>query len=215
MLLLVGLGNPGREYAFNRHNVGFMAVDAIVHRHSFSSARQRFQGLTCDGTLGGEKVVALKPMTYMNESGRSVGEAMRFFKLQPQDVIVIHDELDLPAGKLRIKTGGGAGGHNGIRSIIAHIGENFRRVRIGIGHPGSKDRVLNAVLGDFSKAEMKWVEPLIDAIVDEAPLLGEGRFNSFANRIHLTLNPPPEKKPAPKDGAKIDPIRNGKESGDN
>jgi PTH1 family peptidyl-tRNA hydrolase len=195
MLLLVGLGNPGPQYAFNRHNIGFMAVDAIIHRHSFSSERQRFQGLTCEGTLGGEKVIALKPMTYMNESGRSVGEAMRFFKLEPQDVVVFHDELDLPAGKLRIKTGGGAGGHNGIRSVIQHIGENFRRVRIGIGHPGSKDRVLGAVLGDFSKAEMKWVEPLLDTIVAEAPLLGEGRFNSFANRVHLALNPEPEKPP--------------------
>ncbi|MDR3497602.1 MAG: aminoacyl-tRNA hydrolase [Parvibaculum sp.] len=205
MLLLVGLGNPGPQYAFNRHNIGFMAVDAIVHRHSFSPWRSRFQGMTADGTLGGEKVVALKPMTYMNESGRSVGEAMRFFKLEPRDVVVIHDELDLPAGKLRIKTGGGAGGHNGIRSIIQHIGEDFRRVRIGIGHPGSKDRVLSAVLGDFSKAEMKWVEPLLDVIVAEAPLLGEGRFNSFANRVHLALNPEPEKpepKQKPQDGTK-------------
>lgn len=210
MLLLVGLGNPGPKYAFNRHNIGFMAVDAIVHRHSFSSERQRFQGITYDGTLGGEKVVALKPMTYMNESGRSVGEAMRFFKLEPQDVVVIHDELDLPAGKLRIKTGGGAGGHNGIRSVIAHIGENFRRIRIGIGHPGSKDRVLGSVLGDFSKAEMKWVEPLLDVIVDEAPLLGEGRFNSFANRVHLALNPEP-----PKAEAKAKPpAKNDKENGD-
>jgi PTH1 family peptidyl-tRNA hydrolase len=200
MLLLVGLGNPGPKYAFNRHNIGFMAVDAIVHRHSFSPERQRFQSLTNDGTLGGEKVIAMKPMTYMNESGRAVGEAMRFFKLEPQDVVVIHDELDLPQGKLRIKTGGGAGGHNGIKSIIQHIGENFRRVRIGIGHPGTKDRdqVLSAVLGDFSKQEMKWVEPLLDTIVAEAPLLGEGRFNSFANRIHLALNPEPPKEAKPK-----------------
>ncbi|MCE9649472.1 MAG: aminoacyl-tRNA hydrolase [Parvibaculum sp.] len=209
MLLLVGLGNPGPQYAFNRHNIGFMAVDAIVHRHSFSPARQRFQGITHDGTLGGEKVIALKPMTYMNESGRSVGEAMRFFKLEPQDVVVIHDELDLPAGKLRIKTGGGAGGHNGIKSIIQHIGENFRRVRIGIGHPGARDKVLNAVLGDFSKTEMKWVEPLLDIIVAEAPLLGEGRFNSFANRIHLALNPEPPKEAKPKPGPKSQ-----KENGD-
>lgn len=210
MMLLVGLGNPGPKYAFNRHNIGFMAVDAIVHRHSFSDGRQRFQGITHEGTLGGEKVVVLKPMTYMNESGRSVGEAMRFFKIEPQNVVVIHDELDLPAGKLRIKTGGGAGGHNGIRSIISHIGENFRRVRIGIGHPGSKDRVLNAVLGDFSKTEMKWVEPLLDAIVSEAPLLGEGRFNSFGNRIHLLLNPEP-----PKADAKQKPLpKSDKENGD-
>lgn len=200
MLLLVGLGNPGPKYAFNRHNIGFMAVDEIVRRHSFSPERSRFQSLTYEGTLGGEKVIAMKPMTYMNESGRAVGEAVRFFKIEPQDVVVIHDELDLPAGKLRIKTGGGAGGHNGIKSIIAHIGENFRRIRIGIGHPGTKERehVLNAVLGDFSKAEMKWVEPLLDTIVAEAPMLGEGRFNSFANRVHLALNPEPPKAEKPK-----------------
>jgi PTH1 family peptidyl-tRNA hydrolase len=200
MLLLVGLGNPGPKYALNRHNIGFMAVDAIVHRHSFSPERQRFQSLTADGTLAGEKVIAMKPMTYMNESGRAVGEAMRFYKLTPQDVVVIHDELDLPAGKLRIKTGGGAGGHNGIKSIIAHIGENFRRIRIGIGHPGTKDRerVINSVLGDFSKAEMQWVGPLLDIIVAEAPMLGEGRFNSFANRVHLALNPEPPKAEKPK-----------------
>ena len=212
MLLLVGLGNPGPKYAFNRHNIGFMAVDAIVHRHSFSPERQRFQSLVAEGTLGGEKVLAMKPMTYMNESGRAVGEAVRFFKLDPQDVVVIHDELDLPAGKLRIKTGGGAGGHNGIKSIISHIGENFRRIRIGIGHPGTKERerVLSAVLGDLSKAEMKWVEPLIDTIVAEAPLLGEGRFNSFANRVHLALNPPAPKAEKPKKNSE----RNSEESGD-
>ncbi len=212
MLLLVGLGNPGPKYAFNRHNIGFMAVDSIVHRHSFSAERQRFQSLTYDGTLGGEKVIAVKPMTYMNESGRAVGEALRFFKLEPQDVVVIHDELDLPQGKLRIKTGGGAGGHNGIKSIIQHIGENFRRVRIGIGHPLGKDgagpkdreRVINSVLGDFSKAEMQWVVPLLDIIVAEAPLLGEGRFNSFANRVHLTLNPPKPKEEKPTKAKKAD-----------
>ncbi|MGV8998192.1 MAG: aminoacyl-tRNA hydrolase [Parvibaculaceae bacterium] len=216
MLLLVGLGNPGPKYAFNRHNIGFMAVDEIVRRHSFSPERQRFQSLTYEGTLGGEKVIVMKPMTYMNESGRAVGEAVRFFKLEQQDVVVIHDELDLPAGKLRIKTGGGAGGHNGIKSIIAHVGENFRRIRIGIGHPlgkeggGTKDReqVLNAVLGDFSKAEMKWVEPLLDTIVAEAPMLGEGRFNSFANRVHLALNPEPIKAEKPKAPKEL------KESGD-
>ena len=215
MLLLVGLGNPGPKYAFNRHNIGFMAVDAIIHRHSFSPERQRFQSLTSEGTLGGEKVLVMKPMTYMNESGRAVGEAVRFFKLEPQDVVVIHDELDLPAGKLRIKTGGGAGGHNGIKSIISHVGENFRRIRIGIGHPGTKERerVLSAVLGDFSKAEMQWVEPLLDTIVAEAPLLGEGRFNSFANRVHLTLNPPKPKEEKPAKAKKIDKDKT-EESGD-
>ena len=200
MLIIVGLGNPGPKYAFNRHNIGFMAVDAIIHRHSFSPERQRFQGLVSEGTLGGEKVIVLKPMTYMNESGRSVGEAMRFYKLTPQDIVVFHDELDLPSGKLRIKTGGGHGGHNGLRSIDAHIGQNYRRVRLGIAHPGDKERVLSHVLGDFSKADMKWLEPLLDTIAAEAPFLGEGRFNSFANRVHLALNPEPEKKkPAPED----------------
>lgn len=212
MLLLVGLGNPGPKYAFNRHNIGFMAVDAIIHRHSFSPERQRFQGLVSEGTLGGEKVVALKPMTYMNESGRSVGEAMRFYKLEPDQVVVLHDELDLPEGKLRIKLGGGHGGHNGLRSIDAHIGQTYRRVRLGIGHPGDKDRVLGYVLGDFSKAEMKWLEPFLDAIVDAAPLMGEGHFNSFANKVHLALNPEPEKKkPAPPDQKTNQKTKNGDE----
>lgn len=199
MLLIVGLGNPGPKYAFNRHNIGFMAVDAIVHRHSFSPARQRFQGLVSEGTLAGEKVLVLKPTTYMNESGRAVGEAMRFFKLSPAHVVVFHDELDLPPGKLRMKTGGGAAGHNGIRSVAAHIGDTFRRVRIGIGHPGTKERVLGAVLGDFSKADLKWLEPLVEAIAEAAPLLAEGKDASFANRVHLALNPEPEKKPASED----------------
>ncbi|MBX3496331.1 MAG: aminoacyl-tRNA hydrolase [Parvibaculum sp.] len=190
MILLVGLGNPGEKYARNRHNIGFMAADAIVRRHSFAAPRARFQGLVSEGTLDGEKAIVLKPTTYMNESGRAVGEAMRFYKIEPADVIVFHDELDLAPAKLRIKTGGGAAGHNGIRSIAAHIGPDFRRVRIGIGHPGEKDRVLGAVLGDFSKAEMKdWVEPLIDAIADAAPLLAEGKDATFANKVHLALNP--------------------------
>ncbi len=194
MLLIVGLGNPGPKYAFNRHNIGFMAVDAIVRRHSFSPERQRFQGLVREGTLAGEKVLVLKPTTYMNESGRAVGEAMRFFKLTPADVVVFHDELDLPPGKLRMKTGGGAAGHNGIRSVAAHIGDTFRRVRIGIGHPGTKERVLGAVLGDFSKADLRWLEPLVEAIAEAAPLLAEGKDASFANRVHLALNPAPEDK---------------------
>lgn len=199
MLLIVGLGNPGPKYAFNRHNIGFMAVDAIVRRHSFSPERARFQGLIREGALAGEKVLVLKPTTYMNESGRAVGEAMRFFKLKPADVVVFHDELDLPPGKLRMKTGGGAAGHNGIRSVAAHIGDTFRRVRIGIGHPGTKERVLGAVLGDFSKADLKWLEPLLDAIAEAAPLLAEGKDASFANRVHLALSPEPEKKPAAED----------------
>lgn len=204
MILLVGLGNPGEKYARNRHNIGFMAADEIVRRHSFSPPRARFQGLVSEGTLAGDKAIVLKPTTYMNESGRAVGEAMRFYKLTPADIVVFYDELDLEAGKLRIKTGGGAAGHNGIRSIAAHIGPDFRRVRLGIGHPGEKERVLGHVLGDFAKADAAWLEALLDAIADGAPLLAEGKDATFANKVHLALNPEPEKKPKPevKDGDK-------------
>ncbi|MDO9127667.1 MAG: aminoacyl-tRNA hydrolase, partial [Parvibaculum sp.] len=194
MILLVGLGNPGEKYARNRHNIGFMAADEIVRRHSFSPPRARFQGIVSEGTLDGEKAIVLKPTTYMNESGRAVGEAMRFYKLTPADIVVFYDELDLEAGKLRIKTGGGAAGHNGIRSIAAHIGSEFRRVRLGIGHPGVKERVLGHVLGDFAKADAAWLEPLLDAIADAAPLLATGKDATFANKVHLALNPEPEKK---------------------
>jgi peptidyl-tRNA hydrolase, PTH1 family len=200
MILLVGLGNPGEKYARNRHNIGFMAADAIVRRHSFSPPRARFQGLVSEGTFGGEKAIVLKPTTYMNESGRAVGEAMRFYKLTPADVVVFYDELDLEAAKVRMKTGGGAAGHNGIRSIAAHIGPDFRRVRLGIGHPGAKDRVLGYVLGDFSKAEAAdWVDPMLDAIADAAPLLAEGKDATFANKVHLALNPEPAKPKKTKD----------------
>ena len=194
MILLVGLGNPGEKYARNRHNIGFMAADANVRRHSLSPPRARFQGLAGEGTLAVEKTIVLKPTTYMNESGRAVGEAMRFFKLTPADIVVFYDELDLEAGKVRMKTGGGAAGHNGIRSIAAHIGPEFRRVRIGIGHPGAKERVLGHVLGDFSKADAAWVEPMLDAMADAAPLLAQGKDATFANKVHLALNPEPEKK---------------------
>ncbi len=199
MILLVGLGNPGAKYERNRHNVGFMAADAIVRRHSFSPPRARFQGIVSEGMFDGEKVIVLKPTTYMNESGRAVGEAMRFYKLTPADVVVFYDELDLEPGKVRIKTGGGAAGHNGIRSIASHIGPDFRRVRIGIGHPGAKDRVLGYVLGDFAKADTTWVEPMLDAIADAAPLLAEGKDATFANKVHLALNPEPAKKPKTED----------------
>ena len=184
MLLIVGLGNPGSRYAANRHNIGFMAVDEIVRRHCFSPWRQRFQGDVAEGRLDGEKTMALKPRTYMNESGRAVGEAMRFFKLRPEDVVVFHDELDLAPGKLRVKRGGGHAGHNGLRSIIAHIGPDFRRVRIGIGHPGDPARVTGYVLGDFAKSDREWTEPLLEAIGEAAPLLTTGRQdNDFAARI--------------------------------
>ncbi|MAM94296.1 aminoacyl-tRNA hydrolase [Parvibaculum sp.] len=199
MILLVGLGNPGAKYERNRHNVGFMAADAIVRRHSFSPPRARFQGIVSEGMFDGEKVIVLKPTTYMNESGRAVGEAMRFYKLTPADVVVFYDELDLEPGKVRIKKGGGAAGHNGIRSIASHIGPDFRRVRIGIGHPGAKDRVLGYVLGDFAKADTTWVEPMLDAIADAAPLLAEGKDATFANKVHLALNPEPAKKPKTED----------------
>jgi len=202
MILLVGLGNPGAKYALNRHNIGFMAVDAIVRRHSFSDWRARFQGLVSEGFFGPVRVLALKPQTYMNESGRSVGEAMRFFKLTPADVVVFHDELDLPAAKVRMKTGGGAGGHNGIRSIDAHIGANYRRVRLGIGHPGEKERVHGHVLSDFAKADAAWIDPLRDAIAEYAPLLAAGKNATFANRVHLALNPEEKKDNPVKDGPK-------------
>ncbi|MEQ9143641.1 MAG: aminoacyl-tRNA hydrolase [Parvibaculaceae bacterium] len=197
MILLVGLGNPGEKYARQRHNIGFMAVDEIIRRHSFSPERKRFQGLVSEGTLDGEKALVLKPQTYMNESGRAVQEAMRFYKLGLEDIVVFHDELDLPAGKVRVKTGGGAAGNNGIRSIAAHIGPDFRRVRLGIGHPGDKARVSSHVLGDFAKADRTWLEPLLDAMAEAAPLLAEGKDSSFANRVHLILNPPQPKKPRP------------------
>ncbi len=198
MLLLVGLGNPGAKYARNRHNVGFMAADAIIRRHSFSPERARFQAMVSEGMLSGEKVLVMKPTTYMNESGRAVGEAMRFFKLSPADVVVMYDELDLDPGKIRIKTGGGAAGHNGIRSIASHIGPEFRRMRIGIGHPGRKEAVMPYVLGDFSKAQhADWLDVMLDAIADAAPMLAEGKDATFANKVHLAVHPEPPKKAKP------------------
>lgn len=195
MLLLAGLGNPGPRYADNRHNIGFMAVDEIVHRHSFSPWRRRFQADCAEGRLGGEKVLALKPQTYMNESGRAVGEALRFFKLEPQDVIVIYDEIDLAPGKIRIKQGGGTGGHNGIRSIESHIGKDFWRVRLGVGHPGQKELVHGHVLSDFAKAERPVIERVIDAIAEAIPILVAGDDGAFMSRVALTVFPPPPKPP--------------------
>ena len=189
MLLLVGLGNPGPKYQRNRHNIGFLAVDAIVRRHRFSAWRRKFQGELCEGLLDGVKVLVLEPRTYMNESGRSVGEAVRFYGFLPDEVVVFHDELDLPAGKLRAKLGGGVAGHNGLRSIARHIGPDFHRVRLGIGHPGEKERVTGHVLGDFAKADAAWLEPLLDAIAEHAPLIARGEFASFQNKVHLALNP--------------------------
>jgi PTH1 family peptidyl-tRNA hydrolase len=185
MLLIAGLGNPGEEHARNRHNIGFMAADAIARRHDFPPWRRKFKGLVADGEIAGIKAMLLKPQTYMNLSGESVGEAMRFLKLAPSSLLVIYDELDLAQGRLRIKRGGGAGGHNGIRSIDAHCGKDYRRLRLGIGHPGDKARVTGHVLGDFAKADRQWLEPLLDRLADNAPLLARGDDAGFMNRMAL------------------------------
>lgn len=188
MKLLIGLGNPGAEHARNRHNVGFMAVDAIADAHGFDPWRRKFQGHVSEGRLGGEKCLLLKPSTYMNESGRAAAEAVRFYKLDIGDVIVLYDEIDLAPGKVRVKSGGGVAGHNGLKSLTRHIGNDYMRVRIGIGHPGDKSRVHSHVLKDFSKAERVWLQPLIDAIVAAAPLLAEGDTANFMNKVALAGN---------------------------
>ncbi len=191
MQLLVGLGNPGAQYALHRHNIGFMAADAIAEVHRFDPWRVRFQGLVAEGRIGGSKLLLLKPTTWMNESGRAVGEAMRFYKLTPADVTVFYDELDLAPAKVRVKTGGGAAGHNGIRSMAAHIGEDFRRVRLGIGHPGHKERVTGHVLGNFSRAELDgWVPDLLGAVAAEVDWLLKGDDARFMNDIALRMGEP-------------------------
>lgn len=188
MFLLVGLGNPGARHAGNRHNIGFMVVDAIAKRHGFPPWRRRFQGVAAEGSLGGKKTLLLLPGTFMNESGRAVGEAAGFYKIGLDDIAVVHDELDLAPGKVRIKVGGGVAGHNGLRSISAHIGNDYKRVRIGIGHPGDKNIVHSYVLSDFAKAERTgWVETLIEAIAEHAPLLARGDDASLQNKVHLAL----------------------------
>jgi len=198
VLLLVGLGNPGPKYERNRHNIGFLAADEIARHHGFAPYRARFRSLTAEGDLGGERVLIVKPTTFMNESGRAVGEAMRYYKLAPGDVLVIHDELDLATGKIRIKTGGGHAGHNGLRSIESHIGNGFHRLRLGIGHPGDKRRVHGYVLGDFAKTELTYVEKIVDAVGACADLLGRGDHNAFMTKTALVLTPPKHtpKKPA-------------------
>jgi PTH1 family peptidyl-tRNA hydrolase len=219
MKLFVGLGNPGTEHALNRHNVGFMAVDAIAAAHGFPPWRKRFQGLAAEGKLGEEQVLLFKPQTFMNASGRAVGEAVRFYKLELDDVIVFHDELDLAPGKMRVKTGGGVAGHNGLRSLSAHIGNDYVRVRIGIGHPGGRELVTHHVLNNFAKADHAWLEPLLAAIAAEAPYLAEGAADKFQSRVAHALQseaeasreekaprgkassqPRDEAKPAPKVG---------------
>jgi len=187
MLVIAGLGNPGARHARNRHNIGFMAVEAIAAAHRFGPFRPRFSGLAADGVVASKRVMLLMPQTFMNDSGRSVGEALRFHKLDESSLVVIHDELDLAPAKVRVKVGGGAAGHNGLRSISAHVGNDFKRVRLGIGHPGDKALVHNYVLSDFSKAEMAWVEAVCRAVADSAPLIVEGQDASFQNKTHLAV----------------------------
>lgn len=197
MKLIVGLGNPGEKYARNRHNVGFMAVERIASRHRFGPWKKKFQASAADGEIDGEKVLLLAPQTYMNESGRSVGEAARFLKVDLADIIVLHDELDLAPGKIRFKVGGGNAGHNGLRSITAHLGNDYARVRIGIGHPGQKELVHAWVLSDFAKADSKWLEPLLDAMADAAVHLAHGRGERFLTDVARALQAP-EDEPPPK-----------------
>jgi PTH1 family peptidyl-tRNA hydrolase len=212
MKLFVGLGNPGSSYARHRHNVGFMALDRIAERHGLGPWKKRFHGLLCEGPIGGRRVALLKPQTYMNDSGRSVGEAQRYLKIAEGDIYVFHDEIDLAPAKLRVKTGGGNAGHNGLRSVSAHIGNDYARVRIGIGHPGSKDLVSPYVLHDFAKADREWLEPMLDAIAEAAGRLAAGdeaRFlTDVARALRLEEKPdkamrkpaasaPPEEKAAP------------------
>jgi PTH1 family peptidyl-tRNA hydrolase len=212
MKLFVGLGNPGEKYRANRHNIGFMALERIADRFTFGPWRKKFQGLVSEGSIGGERVTLLKPETYMNESGRSVGEAQRFLKIPLTDVYVFHDELDLAPGKVKVKTGGGNAGHNGLRSLTAHIENDYKRIRLGIGHPGSKDAVVYYVLNDFAKADREWLATLLDAVADAAPFLAKGddaRFLSDVARLTLQDDQDtrkPDRTPAP-------PVRTPKASG--
>lgn len=212
MRILVGLGNPGAKYSGHRHNIGFMAADEIHRRHGFSPWKKKFSALIADGQICGVKTVLIKPQTFMNLSGQSVGEAMRFYKLSPGDVFVMHDELDLAPGKVRVKTGGGHGGHNGLKSTDAHIGKDYVRVRLGIGHPGDKARVNGHVLGDFAKADQDWLQPLLDAIADDACMLVKDDNAGFMNRMALAVQgtsaaakPKPMPKAQPEKAAKPQP----------
>jgi PTH1 family peptidyl-tRNA hydrolase len=193
--LLVGLGNPGARYERNRHNIGFMAVDALVRRHGFGAFRSKFQSAIGEGTIAGERVYVQKPQTYMNLSGDAVGEAARFYKVAPDEIAVIHDEIDLAPGKLKVKRGGGSAGHNGLRSIDDAIGEDFWRVRLGVGHPGVKELVHAYVLQNFDAEEMVWVTPLIDAIAEALPQLIKDDAPGFMTKVALILKPPPPKPP--------------------
>ncbi|MEY8097082.1 aminoacyl-tRNA hydrolase [Falsihalocynthiibacter sp. S25ZX9] len=218
MKLFVGLGNPGAKYAQNRHNIGFMALDAIASDHGFAPWKNKFQGSVSEGKLGSEKIILLKPETFMNLSGQSVGEAMRFYKLTPDDVIVFHDELDLVPGKIRVKQGGGHAGHNGLRSMHQHIGDTYGRVRMGIGHPGHKDRVAGYVLHDFAKAEQNWLEDVLRGVCDGAVDLAKGDSGRFMNAVALRVQAPREteakpankpQKAAPKEKPEVKDTRSG------
>ncbi len=209
MKLFVGLGNPGSQYAGNRHNIGFMALDRIAEDHGFAPWRAKFQGLLTEGRLGSEKVLLLKPTTFMNRSGQSVRAALDFYKLESTDVTVFHDELDLAPGKARVKTGGGHAGHNGLRSIHGHITDAYDRVRLGIGHPGHKDRVASYVLHDFAKADQDWLDDLMRGISDGAADLAQGDAGRFMNAIGLRVSPPrSSKSPAAKEkpAAILEPV---------
>jgi PTH1 family peptidyl-tRNA hydrolase len=188
MLIIAGLGNPGEQYRHNRHNIGFMAADAIAERQHFGPFRSKFQALVAEGEIAGEKVLLVKPQTFMNRSGDAIRAASQFYKLGPEAVVVLYDELDLTPGKLRVKTGGGSGGHNGIRSIDAAIGQGYRRVRLGIGHPGHKDVVMPHVLGDFAKADHEWLDPLLAAVADNIGLLVKGEDNTFMNKVAIATS---------------------------
>ncbi len=194
MQIFVGLGNPGAKYESNRHNIGFMALDSIAAGHGFGPWKSKFQGRLAEGRLGSEKVLLLKPETFMNLSGQAVGEAMRFYKLEPGDITVFHDELDLAPGKCRVKQGGGHAGHNGLRSIHGHIGEAYRRVRLGIGHPGRKELVAAYVLHDFPKADDVWLDPLMRGLADGAAYLAAGDSGKFQNSVALRTAPPRSSK---------------------
>ncbi len=187
MLLLVGLGNPGARYVGNRHNVGFMAVEEIAKRHGIGPWRRRFQGVACEGPIEGQRVLLLLPGTYMNESGRAVAEAAQFYKIPAGDITVFHDEIELPPAKVRVKVGGGIAGHNGLRSISEHVGNDYRRVRIGVGHPGQKDMVEHYVLSDFAKSERGWVDAIVGALADNVGFLVRGEDASFQNKVHLAM----------------------------
>ncbi len=198
MLILAGLGNPGPKYAGNRHNIGFMAVDALARRWGISSERQRFQAATAETTIptpaGGVRALLMKPQTWMNDSGRAIGQAVSFYKLTPADVVVFYDEIDMAPGRFRMKTGGGAAGHNGIRSTISQIGPDFRRARLGVGHPGDRELVHGYVLGDFAKSDQAWVKALLEACADAAPLLAAGEDEKYQAEV-LRLAPAPKFSP--------------------